>query len=631
MNGAGGGPSDGDGGVGSAEPQTSIGTRRVLAGVSGTSDCDAEAAEEEEESEEEDEHQEDLEEDEDHAGLDSYRFQLYVQMLMMQQGQGRAAAQAWGDRYVPVRANMLVRGLHTRLQERQEKDADARRKEQVAWVQQQMQQEGVDAIGALALAGLVRSLGKRDERDEENTATASCWICLEGADMGAGEDPLIRGCACRGVAGFAHCSCLVEYASRTSSRGWTQCGICKQEYAGAMKLHVARVCWEEHQTRDAMDPVRITAAANLAQALADSGSDAVTAKLLMAAVHRIDSQCAAEEHAMPEGTGAHIRNVIMRSTNLGMAALAADMGDLRRARHLYGCLVRSRTAHRHARDLSRLELAGLAGLGSVMSELEEPGAGMQLKIALAGQKAVLGDRHPDTLVSLANLGCFCAECEEYPMARSLLESALAGQRRVLGSCHPDSLRTMSNLALLYMDMGEVEEPSAAGSRQRTHATLELLSESVDGLVRALGPGHHTTETVALSAWTVCQELTKEEEEEVQQQQRRRRRQRDDRGAEVSATPAPTPTTRGVAKLSAVLRRCTGRPWLAHATSVANTSPSRCVRPRRRSQHRQVLLSPREAKRRRGTETPAEHPRPRGTPRAAGAQAIDQSAWHEIAS
>ncbi|KAL3788436.1 hypothetical protein ACHAWO_007391, partial [Cyclotella atomus] len=46
---------------------------------------------------------------------------------------------------------------------------------------------------------------------------ASCWICLDDeADQFC--KPLVRDCSCRGDdAGFAHLSCLVEYARRKSS------------------------------------------------------------------------------------------------------------------------------------------------------------------------------------------------------------------------------------------------------------------------------------------------------------------------------------------------------------------------------------------------------------------------------
>ena len=41
---------------------------------------------------------------------------------------------------------------------------------------------------------------------------ASCYICLDEGPDEAGK-PLVRDCSCRGdTAGFAHLSCIIEYA-----------------------------------------------------------------------------------------------------------------------------------------------------------------------------------------------------------------------------------------------------------------------------------------------------------------------------------------------------------------------------------------------------------------------------------
>ena len=41
---------------------------------------------------------------------------------------------------------------------------------------------------------------------------AACWICLEEGNDGEGKPP-VRDCSCRGdAAGYAHNSCIVEYA-----------------------------------------------------------------------------------------------------------------------------------------------------------------------------------------------------------------------------------------------------------------------------------------------------------------------------------------------------------------------------------------------------------------------------------
>ncbi|KAL9187256.1 hypothetical protein ACHAXT_001359 [Thalassiosira profunda] len=87
---------------------------------------------------------------------------------------------------------------------------------------------------------------------------ASCWICLEEGPDDAGN-PLVRECSCRGdSAGFAHVSCLIEYAEKkcvstigtnqeSFDAAWlkpfTVCPNCNQKYRGelAIELATARV------------------------------------------------------------------------------------------------------------------------------------------------------------------------------------------------------------------------------------------------------------------------------------------------------------------------------------------------------------------------------------------------------
>lgn len=70
---------------------------------------------------------------------------------------------------------------------------------------------------------------------------ASCWICLEEGPDETGES-VVRGCSCRGDAGYAHVKCLMLYAETKSlqyleknegdrvTKPWNQCPNCEQEY-----------------------------------------------------------------------------------------------------------------------------------------------------------------------------------------------------------------------------------------------------------------------------------------------------------------------------------------------------------------------------------------------------------------
>ena len=65
---------------------------------------------------------------------------------------------------------------------------------------------------------------------------------------------------------------------------------------------------------------------------------------------------------------------------------------------------------------------------------------------LAKTKRVLGEDHPNTLISLNNLaGLFCS-MGEYDRALPLYEDCLAKRKRVLGEDHPHTLASLGNLA-----------------------------------------------------------------------------------------------------------------------------------------------------------------------------------------
>ena len=53
------------------------------------------------------------------------------------------------------------------------------------------------------------------EKCAADTAGRTCFICMDGA----AAEGLVRGCACRGGAGFAHVSCLAEQAKILVAEG----------------------------------------------------------------------------------------------------------------------------------------------------------------------------------------------------------------------------------------------------------------------------------------------------------------------------------------------------------------------------------------------------------------------------
>jgi hypothetical protein len=108
----------------------------------------------------------------------------------------------------------------------------------------------------------------------EDTKGQTCYICLDGAT----EEGLVRGCACRGGAGFAHLSCLAKQAQvaveRGSGRGferWHTCRLCEQEYHGVVRCALGWACWKTYVCRPEDDFARSFAMTELGNGLSKVG------------------------------------------------------------------------------------------------------------------------------------------------------------------------------------------------------------------------------------------------------------------------------------------------------------------------------------------------------------------------
>ena len=109
------------------------------------------------------------------------------------------------------------------------------------------------------------------EKCAADTAGQTCFICMEAVHSRTGEG-LVRGCACRGGAGFAHVSCLAEQAkilfaeAEENNLGvevlnarlgrWSDCSLCEQEYHGVVRCALGWACWKTYVGRPERDQVR---------------------------------------------------------------------------------------------------------------------------------------------------------------------------------------------------------------------------------------------------------------------------------------------------------------------------------------------------------------------------------------
>ncbi|MGW1190848.1 tetratricopeptide repeat protein [Streptomyces sp. NPDC002559] len=103
---------------------------------------------------------------------------------------------------------------------------------------------------------------------------------------------------------------------------------------------------------------------------------------------------------------------------------------------------------------------------------------------------VLGDEHPDTLTSRANLATSYQQAGRTNDAITLLEHVLTDRERLLGNEHPHTLTTRANLATSYQQAG------------RTNDAINLLEHVLTDSERILGNEHPDTRSArdVLSRW-----------------------------------------------------------------------------------------------------------------------------------
>ena len=105
----------------------------------------------------------------------------------------------------------------------------------------------------------------------DDTKGQTCFICTQALHWKTKEG-LVRGCSCRGTAGFAHVSCLMEQArilydeALENNLGpealdvrfmrWYKCSLCEQQYHGVVSCALGWACWKTYVGRPETDVVR---------------------------------------------------------------------------------------------------------------------------------------------------------------------------------------------------------------------------------------------------------------------------------------------------------------------------------------------------------------------------------------
>ena len=282
----------------------------------------------------------------------------------------------------------------------------------------------------------------------DDTKGQTCYICTQALHWKTKEG-LVRMCACRGTAGFAHVSCLAEQAKILVAEAdennldlkvqnerwdrWNTCSLCEQDYHGVVACALGWACWKTYVGRPETDELR-----HLAMNILGNG--------LFEDRHFEDALSVREaELAMKRRLGSPDEAILGVQSNL--ASNYEMLGRVEEALNLY-------------RDV------------------------------YSGHLKLLGEEHAHTLLAATNYADCLKNLERFEEAKSLLGKTMPVARRVLGESNDITLR----LKKIY-GRALHEDPGA---------TLDDLREAVMTLEdaariarRVLGPSHPATEDTVL--------------------------------------------------------------------------------------------------------------------------------------
>ena len=256
----------------------------------------------------------------------------------------------------------------------------------------------------------VEAVAVAAEACADDTKGQTCFICTQAIHWKTKEG-LVRGCSCRGTAGFAHVSCLVEQAKilfaeaeennlgpkvkHERFKRWEKCSLCEQEYHGVVRCALGWACWKTYVGRPETDPARRQAMSALGNGLYASGHYADALSMQEAELSRMRRLGLLEQH------------LLIAQGNLAIT---------------YQMLGRFEEANRIKRDV------------------------------YSGFLKLKGEEDHYTIRAANNYAWGLYELERFEEVKSLLRKAIPAARRVFGESHNITLRMRWSYArALYHD------------------------------------------------------------------------------------------------------------------------------------------------------------------------------------
>jgi hypothetical protein len=277
----------------------------------------------------------------------------------------------------------------------------------------------------------------------DDTKGQTCYICTQALHWKTKEG-LVRMCACRGTAGFAHVSCLAEQAKILCAEAednnldvkvkqarfsrWSTCGLCEQHYHGVVRCALGWACWKTYVGRPEADWNRRSAMRMLAGGLYAAG-------------HYEDALSVQEAGLL-----------LMRRLGAPEELLLGTQSNLATT---YASLGRHEQASQIERDV------------------------------YSGRLKLHGEEHLQTLTAGLNYSASLVNLGRFETAKELSSKTLPVMRRVVGESHEITLRMQWNYAQsLYMD--------PATGLDGLHEALTTLEDLIRIARRVLGGEHPFT-------------------------------------------------------------------------------------------------------------------------------------------
>jgi CHAT domain-containing protein/tetratricopeptide (TPR) repeat protein len=243
-----------------------------------------------------------------------------------------------------------------------------------------------------------------------------------------------------------------------------------------------------YERRSGADSVNTASALNNLALVLEKLADYRGAELLLRRAHRILEQRLGPDHADTGITLLNLGRVLDSQGKFGAsAAVAAAAGDPARA------------ASRAAPVPGTPDPQALAARAGELASKGEYGEAetLQQRVVAIHEKT-LGPEHPQTAISLSNLGNMHYLQGKFADAEKIHRRVLAIREKVLGPTHPDTATSLNNLANVRFEQGKDQRMSIGEQRARSRAGERVLSQSeIEALYRralaiqerSLGPEH----------------------------------------------------------------------------------------------------------------------------------------------